>query len=246
MAWRKYTDEDLIEELLRVAGVLGKSYVTIAELHAHSKVCFTTFVQRFGTWKKALFVAGLETTMKTEKKYTDEFLLSELARVAEIVGKDNLTSKIFNKHSKVSCTAYAHRFGTWNKAVEKAGLLHEKTRFERSPVAQKDILKIFKRDYYTCSLCGASPANDPHVVLEVDHKKPVSKGGTNNISNLWTLCKDCNRSKSARYDTAIALHAHRHDLLLENIRREKEASSPTPLMRKFGACNLTPGVEPNI
>ena len=53
--------------------------------------------------------------------------------------------------------------------------------------------KILKRDRFSCQACGARA---PDVELEVDHKVPVSRGGTNEESNLITLCKDCNRGKS--------------------------------------------------
>jgi len=53
--------------------------------------------------------------------------------------------------------------------------------------------KILKRDRFTCQACGAC---GPDVQLEVDHKIPVSKGGTEDDSNLTTLCIDCNRGKS--------------------------------------------------
>ena len=53
--------------------------------------------------------------------------------------------------------------------------------------------KILKRDRNTCQSCGARA---PEVELEVDHKIPVSRGGTDEESNLITKCKDCNRGKS--------------------------------------------------
>jgi 5-methylcytosine-specific restriction endonuclease McrA len=33
-------------------------------------------------------------------------------------------------------------------------------------------------------------------VLEIDHRIPRAKGGSDDPSNLWTLCFDCNRGKS--------------------------------------------------
>lgn len=52
---------------------------------------------------------------------------------------------------------------------------------------------VFKRDGYLCQICGSSRADG--VRLEVDHKVPVAKGGTNDLTNLWTLCFPCNRGK---------------------------------------------------
>lgn len=54
--------------------------------------------------------------------------------------------------------------------------------------------KILRRDKYMCQLCGSTAASG--AILEVDHKHAKSKGGSNDESNLWTLCEDCNRGKS--------------------------------------------------
>jgi len=53
---------------------------------------------------------------------------------------------------------------------------------------------IFKRDSYRCQICGRS-AHDG-ITLEIDHKIPRSKCGTDDPGNLWVLCFDCNRGKS--------------------------------------------------
>jgi HNH endonuclease len=54
---------------------------------------------------------------------------------------------------------------------------------------------ILKRDNYRCRLCGISAKDGEHIRLEVDHITARSKGGTNDPSNLWTLCYDCNHGK---------------------------------------------------
>jgi 5-methylcytosine-specific restriction endonuclease McrA len=54
--------------------------------------------------------------------------------------------------------------------------------------------QILERDDYTCQECGATEEDE--VELQVDHKIPRSKGGSNEPSNLQVLCFDCNNEKS--------------------------------------------------
>lgn len=54
-------------------------------------------------------------------------------------------------------------------------------------------LKIFDRDDYTCIYCGQRGGK-----LECDHIHPVSRGGSNDESNLATSCKKCNREKGTK------------------------------------------------
>ncbi len=55
--------------------------------------------------------------------------------------------------------------------------------------------EVFKRDNFKCVHCGKPKES---IGLETDHINPVSKGGTDTLDNLQTLCIDCNRSKSNR------------------------------------------------
>lgn len=65
----------------------------------------------------------------------------------------------------------------------------------RKKIPQSVRFEVFKRDKFTCQYCGRSA---PDVILEIDHIKPVSRGGENEILNLVTSCRECNRGKTNR------------------------------------------------
>lgn len=65
----------------------------------------------------------------------------------------------------------------------------------RKPLPKKIRFEVFKRDKFTCQYCGQQA---PDVILEVDHIKPVAEGGTDDMINLITACRDCNRGKGKR------------------------------------------------
>lgn len=70
---------------------------------------------------------------------------------------------------------------------------------ETSKVTPSLRFQVLKRDAYRCRLCGVSARDGEHVRLEIDHITPRSKGGTDDISNLWVLCFACNRGKGASH-----------------------------------------------
>lgn len=63
---------------------------------------------------------------------------------------------------------------------------------KRKSLSQKIRYEVFKRDGFKCQYCGRSV---PEVTLEVDHIVPVAEGGENDMMNLITSCRDCNRGK---------------------------------------------------
>lgn len=82
--------------------------------------------------------------------------------------------------------------------------LVEKIRWAKSATGQRALMtarlrnQIKQRDRHTCLKCRVSLAAEPHLLLEVDHIMPVSKGGLSVAENLQTLCWRCNRSKGAK------------------------------------------------
>lgn len=54
---------------------------------------------------------------------------------------------------------------------------------------------VMTRDGYRCGVCGVAASDRPGVRLEVDHLVPRSQGGTDDPSNLLTMCRDCNQGK---------------------------------------------------
>jgi hypothetical protein len=58
--------------------------------------------------------------------------------------------------------------------------------------------KIKERDNYKCCSCSLSIEDEPNLLLEIDHKIPLSKGGMTSYENLQTLCWKCNRTKGAK------------------------------------------------
>jgi hypothetical protein len=67
---------------------------------------------------------------------------------------------------------------------------------KRKTIKPKLRFTVLKRDNYTCQSCGATPRDG--VKLEIDHIKPVSMGGSDDLDNLQVLCRECNLGKGAR------------------------------------------------
>lgn len=64
------------------------------------------------------------------------------------------------------------------------------------PNWKKKRLKALKIDNYECQLCGLKPKK--HSRLQVHHKKRRTKGGTDDLDNLITLCFSCHKIVDGR------------------------------------------------
>lgn len=77
--------------------------------------------------------------------------------------------------------------------VQRFKWLQRQEKRQHPPGWQETRLRIFARDGYACTYCGAQSAR-----LECDHVNPVALGGADYDSNLTTACRSCNASKGAK------------------------------------------------
>jgi len=124
-------EDDLIQGLQRVAkisttassSVTGKKqndYIppTAAEMNQYGSYWASTYRRRFGSWNAALEAAGFEPR---ETEVTDEDLLTELWELADKLEKTPTYTEM-NNQGKHGSRTYVRRFGSWNAALETAGL----------------------------------------------------------------------------------------------------------------------------
>ena len=87
------------------------------------------------------------------------------------------------------------------------------------PLSVRRRFQVFQRDSFTCQYCGRT---SPDVVLEVDHIVPLSKGGSDDVMNLWTSCWDCNRGKAAKSLDVVVTGEDPYDRAVMLLERERQ------------------------
>lgn len=122
---KDYSDEFLLNELRRVAKLLGLTQLPQRVYELHGCYPISAFKRRFHLWTNALVQAGLRPT-KCYGASNDE-LLEDLRRVAAEAGQPNLTRSSYGQFGKFSTTLLQARFGGWNKALDRAGILSRGT-----------------------------------------------------------------------------------------------------------------------
>lgn len=200
---RYFNNKELIEDIKRVSELLKVNSLSREEYDKNGKFHSATIYRRFNSWNNALKQAGLKP--KLEYNIPEKDLFDNLENIWRIVGNQPSTTQMDKLPSKFSSITYRRRFGSWLNAC-KSFIKYKKDEPEfirlitkkgvkSRTINQKIKLKIFKRDNYTCVLCGKSPATQMGVILHIDHIIPFSKGGENDLKNLRTLCDKCNLAR---------------------------------------------------
>ena len=195
--------------------LLEETLSTIAQYEEIGKAHPCTIQRRFGSWPKALKLAGLQPS-SSKIGITDDELFENIKSLWLSLGRQPRYSEIKKPISQFSAGTYENRFGTWSKALREfvawansdslskptssneelgapsSGSTKRRTRRE---ISDRQRFRILVRDGFRCKACGASPLIQPGTELHVDHILPWSKGGETTDENLETKCKQCNLGK---------------------------------------------------
>ncbi|AUX08299.1 HNH family endonuclease [Halalkaliarchaeum desulfuricum] len=110
--------EELISELQRLADSLDRS-PSYTDMEDQGNYAPETYNNEFGSWNEALDAAGLERR-RVQKQSLDE-LTTELQRLSDQLERPPRSIDI-EEHSDYSVGVFYNRFGSWESALEAAGI----------------------------------------------------------------------------------------------------------------------------
>lgn len=202
------SDEEILDDLKRVANKLNSSKVTQKLYGEHGQYDYSNIGRRFGSWNRALEAAGL--SLYNQCNIPDDVLFENIFLLWQHYGRQPRRAELAKPPSTISQSAYNRRFTSWGIALEqfveyansvelnvpiKTGQKLGSRVTGRDPSLRLRF-QVLSRDRFICQNCGASPAKNVGVELHVDHVIAWSKGGETVLPNLQTLCSKCNLGKS--------------------------------------------------
>lgn len=112
------TKFDLRDELERLADELERT-PTSRDMAKDGTYGVSTYLNKFGSWNDAVREVGLEPTR--ERNVPREDLIREIQRLAEKLGGTPTVTEM-RQHGCYGVSTYSNEFGTWNNALETAGV----------------------------------------------------------------------------------------------------------------------------
>jgi len=117
--WPSIPEKELLGELHRLNRLLEKvpAEEDMAERGGYG---VSTYWSRFGSWNAAIKAAGYQPNPDRSRR-SDDALQKELHRLQDELGRVPSTTDM-NDHGSFSSGVYHNRWGSWNEALEAAGL----------------------------------------------------------------------------------------------------------------------------
>jgi hypothetical protein len=212
---RNVPDEELLNDLKVVAQNLGLDKISSRQYNENGgKYTAGTLGVRFGSWNKALEIAGLKTVLKHNA--SDFELFKNIEEVWINLGRQPVFRDMKRPVSKFSAEPYKNKFGTFRKALEafiefintandqemenvdenitlsiQETEIIIKHKTKRNP-SERLKVQVLMRDGNKCRLCGIILTGES---IHFDHINPWSKGGETTLENMQILCAPHNLAK---------------------------------------------------
>lgn len=128
---RNVSDEDLLNDVKRVAQIYQKYTLTKNEYLKYGKYGTNTIIRHFKSWQTVLELCGLHANehqvagakgAHNYSKVTTQQLINDLQRVASMLELETISSGMYQLYGEHNRGTYYKRFGTWNHALQEAGL----------------------------------------------------------------------------------------------------------------------------
>jgi len=124
--------EEIKNEIIRVSNLIPDTIILKKKFDAISKISTSSLLKKFGSWEKTLNECGLghrysgkSVTSKmrnqVSRNLSDDELISELQRIANLLDKNFLTKEDIDSNSSIGTSVLRSRFGSLKCAIELAG-----------------------------------------------------------------------------------------------------------------------------
>ena len=106
------------------------------------------------------------------------------------------TMKRYNRNHKEEIATYLHDYAQKNKEKYRLYNANRRARLllAEGDISSLDVGSLFEEQQGLCYYCGCSIENG----YEVEHKTPLSRGGSNLKANLCLSCEHCNDIKHCK------------------------------------------------
>ncbi len=120
---RNVSDEELINDVKRIAALLNKNALTITDYMKHGEFHFSTLHRRFHSWGEVMKKAGLHSARSLPNpRISDDVLINDVKRVSLLLNQNAVTKDDYNRYGKFNASTLQRRFQSWGNILEKAGL----------------------------------------------------------------------------------------------------------------------------
>ncbi|MGD0822922.1 MAG: hypothetical protein ABSA71_19500 [Desulfomonilia bacterium] len=144
---------DELKQILKAAAKMSdRNYLIYDTFKSITGIPMSLILRHYDSWTEACKDADVTPGQASPQNITPRYskgkhhALSEVKRIAAILGTDTLSRSELNSHNpEVKAATVANLWGGWNKALEAAGLKTHPLFYENIPIAElaKEFLIVF-------------------------------------------------------------------------------------------------------